>query len=312
MRVATTLAAATALAAGAIAQVQTQVRAFTPLTFTVTDGATTATQTQPAGLLSSFGAAGAWIPSPTGPSPSSSVQWSGGGTSAWLLHSLNNFQLAPNVSAAAGPHEFLVEFTSITPKAATIRVGRELELAAGATAPTVSLDIDNDGTIDVADLSTANVETLSVVLGPQPTQVRIIVQASLGLAEFAQDFTYVTAEPDNDLEITRIVTGCAAVAPPPPPVVRPSFQNTGVDLQNQFQTGVVVLGLAPQPTLLSTFSFNNLPCLLLPEVDLTIASTGAANLPIPASARPITFYAQSAGLLIGELVVSDGYQVRAF
>ena len=67
----------------------------------------------------------------------------------------------------------------------------------------------------------------------------------------------------------------------------------------------------PQPLLLSTFSYSGLPCLLLPQVDVSLAFSGAMNLPIPASVRPLTFYAQSAGLLLGELVVSDAYQVRA-
>jgi len=311
MRVSTALAATAALAAMAPAQVQTTVSALTPLTFTVADGANTSTQTRPAGPLSPFGAAGAALPAPTGPSPSSGVQWSVGLTSTWLLHSLNNPGPSPSVTASAGAHEFLVEFTSTSAKAVFIRIGRDLDLAAGATAPTISLDLDNDGTIDVADLSPASIETRAAVLGTQPTQVRIVVQASLGLAAYAQDFTWVTLEPDNGLEINQVVNGCAALSPPPPPTVLPSFQNTGVDLISQFQTGVVVLGVQPQPLLLSTFSYNGLPCLLLPRVDSSLAFSGAMNLPIPASVRPFTFYAQSAGLVLGELVVSDAYQVRA-
>ena len=312
MRVTTALAATAALAALAPAQVQTTVHALTPLTFAVTDGANSSTQTQPAGPLSPFGGAGATLPAPTGPAPSSGLLWwSVGPTSTYLQHYLNNPGPSPSVTASAGAHELLVEFTSTSPKAVLIRIERDLDLAAGATAPTISLDLDNDGTIDVADLSPASIETRAAVLGPQPTQVRIVVQASLGFATYVNDLTWVTLEPDNDLEIQQVVNGCAVQLPPPQPTVLPSFQNTGVDLVSQFQTGVVVLGLQPQPLLLSTFSYSGLPCLLVPQVDVSLAFSGAMNLPIPASVRPLTFYAQSAGLLLGELVVSDAYQVRA-
>ena len=66
MRVTTALAATAALAALAPAQVQTTVHALTPLTFTVTDGANSSTQTQPAGPLSPFGGAGATLPAAKG------------------------------------------------------------------------------------------------------------------------------------------------------------------------------------------------------------------------------------------------------
>ncbi|MFT7537083.1 MAG: hypothetical protein ACI85K_003039 [Hyphomicrobiaceae bacterium] len=291
------------------AQVHASIRALTPLTVQVSDSLSSASATTPAGLLSTFGESIASLPSPSLPA-SGAVRWRVRDTFVSLEHSLGNPSAIPSFSGVLGPHEFLIEFQAQTPRAAIFRASRLSALSGGAPAATIAIDVDNDGTIEIANLSTLTPATFAVIVGPQPLQVRVIVNATLGAAAYVYEESFFAIIPDNNLQITQVVSSCAPFVPPPPAVVLPSFLHTGIDLVQPFSLGVIVLGLAPQPNLLSVFSQSGLPCVLMPRADVTLY-VSTMDLPIPLAVRPITVYAQAVGLVAGELVASDAYSVMA-
>ena len=309
MRVFTTICAMALPLPLVHAQIQTNLRALTPLTIQIADGTNTASATTPAGLLGAQGETTAILPS-MGSVASGSVRWSAAGTYVRLTHSLENPLALPTFSGVAGPHEFVLEFQAPSPRAAVLQANRLSFLSPGAPAAAIAIDIGNDGSIEIANLSSASITTIPVSIGAQPLQVRVVVQATLGAAMFAYEDAIFLLTPDNNLRITQVVGSCAPFVPPPPTIVAPSFLTNGIDLQPQFQLGVLVLGLMPQPNLLSVFSQTGLPCVLMPRPDVVLFGS-AINLPIPQSVRPITIYAQAVGLEQGELIASDAYSVIA-
>ncbi|MFK7743181.1 MAG: hypothetical protein AB8H80_22895 [Planctomycetota bacterium] len=290
---------------------QASIDAIGPLTVQAADGANTesATLSSP---LPQFGGITASLPVSLTPG-TASAEWSTNGTSfVRLAHTLQNPLGSPTFSGDVGRNIFLVEFTAATPRAFTLNALRYSDLAGGAPAASIAIDINNDGSFETTNVSSINAASYPVTLGPQPLQVRIEIQAALGQAAFAAESVGIWVEPDNNLQLTKVVSDCAPSLPPPPAAVSPSFENLGIDMVQPYPIGVMVLGLAPQVGQLSIYSGTSLPCLLLPRPDLTLAGVSPLfNLPIPASVRPITIYAQAVGLLAGELVVSDGYSIVA-
>ena len=293
--------------------VQVSLQAATPLTAQVTIGPQAATNSYPAGLLPSYTGFNASLTGP-GPTGSAGVQWdrtaSDVAARVTLQHTLHNPTLDPSFVGSLGPHEFVFEFTTAASRSATLTAFRNVQLSAGAPLAGMQIDIGNDGTIDAANVPISSATTFAVTVGPQPLAVRVIVAATLGSAEFASDYTSFTLTPDNDLQITRLVDGCAAPMPPPPPFVQQTFLHDGIALNVPIWPGVAVLGWQPQPVVLpSGFS---LPCLLYPNADAVLTPTGPGfGLPIPANVRPITFYAQGVSLTSFGLMTTDAFAVTA-
>lgn len=126
-----------------------------------------------------------------------------------------------------GPHEFLVEFTSAFPRQTTLTVSRQVQLSAGAPAPTVLIDFDNDGVIDLTDPSTLSTTSLAVSFGPQPKLVRVVLDAALGAQLGVANYITLLLEPDNDLVISQPVATCSPSVPVQPPLLLPSFDDRG-------------------------------------------------------------------------------------
>jgi len=290
--------------------------ALTPLQAVITDGAVSNTAMCPVGQLPSYWGFGASLPGTS--LAQAAVNWHhyhwNNGAVVRLEHVLWNPGAVPTVTASTGPHEFLVELTATAPVSADIRITRIDELAPGVGAPTVQLDYDNDGTIDVASVSTAQPLQLIRPYGPQSFQVRVIVATSLSGAEYAGTRLWLVATPHNDLTITEVVATCRPLQPSPPPFVQPSFLGRGITLTLGYYPNdlpLVVVGFSPQPALLG--SQGVLPCLLLPAPQIVLFEpTGILEVPLPASLRPLTFYAQGVIWTNGELVTTEGYAVVAF
>ncbi|HEX6813485.1 MAG TPA: hypothetical protein VF384_17835 [Planctomycetota bacterium] len=287
--------------------------ALTPLQTVVANGAAINTATWPAGPLTSYHSFGATLPGPS--APQATVFWSflGWNNHAFveLLHSLANPGAVPTVTATTGSHEFLAELTATAPVSADIRISRVDHVVAGAVSPTVQLDYDNDGTIDVASVSTASPLLLTRQYGPQPFRVRIVVNASLSGVEHTSTHLTLEATPHNDLTITEVIAPCFATGPFPPSV-QPSFFGRGVTLvaaQYAGTLGLVVVGFSPQPALLG--SSSGLPCILLPSPDIVLVTSGL-EVPLPASLRPLTFFAQGVTWTPNGLLTNEGFAVTAF
>ena len=286
--------------------------ALAPASIQVMNGTTSNTSTWPTGPMGSYGSFYANLPGGAGGSVSWYSSAQSYATFVSLEHAIGNNGLQPNFACQMGPHELLVEFSSAIPRTATLQLTRLLAVTSGAPAPTVQVDFDNDGVIDINNLSTLPVQPRSVSFGPQPLQVRLIIDAALGAQAGLHNHLFLTVFPDNDLTISTPVSGCAPYSPPPPPFLQQSFDNRGVDILSGHAGGypsVIVLGWTAQPALLSMH--GAMPCLLLPSPNVVIVAPNTLNLPLPASIRPATFFAQGVSLAPSGLHVSDGYSVTA-
>lgn len=289
--------------------------AVTPLHVQVSDATSADTVTWPAGPLPSYGGIAAFLQS--GSAGAAATEWHAfagdRAATATLTHQIVNPTALPSFSGQTGPNEFLVEFASTGPVTANLQITRVTDLAPGAPWPTVQVDFDNDGFIDIADVSTIHGPFLVPSFGPQPLQVRVIVSASL--AAPTESFTWVSfvLTPENNLTIATPVAACFSLAPPPPAFLAASFVGRGVDLvlqQDPLAPTLMVLGFGAQPLLLSTL--GSVPCILLPVPDILILEpSGIHNVPLPASVRPVTFFAQGVILSPLGLPTTDGYMVTA-
>ena len=289
--------------------------ALAPLPIQLSSPAANATTTWPAGPMSSSGSFCATLPLVGNFNGCMSWQsWTQSyGTTVTLTHSISNQALLPGFNGQAGPHEILVEFSSTVPRTAELHLNRTVFLAPGAPWPTVNVDIDNDGVFEITNLSPLSAPPISVTFGPQPLQVRVVVDIALGAQTATSNYVSLVLLPDNDLTITRPILGCNPVLPPPIPFLQPSFDHSGVQLlggQDPNQPSLIVLSLAAQPMLLSMN--GTAPFTLLPRPDVVLfVPSGMLDLPLPASVRPATFYAQGVTLTTAGLRVTDGYAVTA-
>jgi len=304
------------LTSGLTAQaVGVSMTALTPLTVQASNGVATNNYTQPAGPMSGSGSIytaitnGGWA--------GASTSWNHGATSrlanATITHDVGNLAQQATFVGGAGQDEYLITFTSATQRTVHLNFYRDTILATGAAAPTAQVDLDNDGTIDIQNVSTVGTSPYLKTFGPQPLVVRVIMATPLGAQTSSFQRLSVTATPANNLTLTTPVTTCTPGVPSPPPFLAPSFDNMGVDMfvhQSLSAPSLIVLSLNPQPFLLGMN--GTFPCLTLPAPDVVLMPpTGTFNVALPAAVRPVTFYAQGVALTSQGLLTSDGYAVTA-
>jgi hypothetical protein len=303
-----------ALAALAPAQgVAVAISALTPVTLQATLGAQQNQASLAPGPLSAFGQVGAPVPPPYAYS-GAQIQWS--------LHeeaALSQAMLAAGCSvviggstASIGQSEFLVEFTGSAPTMpGFLDLLRDDMLEPGSPYPLVAVDVDNDGTIDFANVPASF--TFPVVFGPTPKVLRVVMAAHLPGPGIASSQLRLRARPDNGLTITQNAAGCAH-----PLGLTPVFAQRGLRLTPMPLGGinVFVVGLSQQPVLLPPQ--YGLPCLLVPSPDIVLLdTTGELTIPLPATLRPITFHVQVVQVqfpplsLNTGLVTSDGFTIHA-
>lgn len=287
--------------------------ALTPLSLTATEGSQVYTATSPAGPLASFGSLRTSVPS----APLQSVVevgWNtenlgGGAVGVIVAHTLDTL-VSPGATMQTGAQEFLVEFTASSPVSVQFGIERQSTISSGTAWPSVAIDIDNDGTIDLPDVGVY--PGPPVTLGTQTKRWRILMSSSVQGAQRTTTTVTLGVHPANDLYFTQSVATCA------PPDVRlhivPSLVNRGADFGTEwtsFAADVLVLGFQPQPVLIPAPS--PFPCLLLPSPDiLLVVPFLGVHLDLPAAVRPVTFYAQAVRVsLLGELRTTEGYTVVA-
>lgn len=305
-----------ALAAPASAQtVSTSIAAVTPLLVRAADAGPVQTSTLPAGPL--FPSAGMSVTVP-GTTNGVDVAWSTA-SSALFARTILTYQLTNTTGSAAfqghaGPHEFLLEFTSPTAVPVELQLSRQELLSPGAPFPLVKVDYGADGTVDVVSLPVGLTTEPLLQVGPQALRVRLLVEADLTGVGSSTTWLTIAAMPRNDLQLTTSVQACASFFPPPPPVVLPTFLGTGVLLtvpQTAFETSVFVVGFGAQPLLLGTSAIG--PCILLPTPDVVFFDpAGQVPVALPPSVRPLQFYVQGVTLTAVGLQVTDGVRVTAW
>lgn len=299
------------LAPLAAQSVSTTISAVTPLNLHATDGTVTGTTTVPAGPLPGFAFNFAAAPGVLA-TVSHYRETTATRAFGYVAFGAEIFAGSTSSNARSGPHEFLLEFTATGPAPARLTLHRETTSSVGAPWPLVQVDVANDGTIDVANLSAVTDWQLDVpTLGSQPFRIRVIADATLvGLGQSSTQ-VWFDLEPSNGLELTKVVTGCDQPVFPTF-AVAPAFADRGVDVYADAGVfRVVVIGLSPQPAVLPSPLPG--PCLFLPALDLVFFPTGSVSsvvhVPLPAAVRPVTFFAQAVELF--DFGTTDAYRVVA-
>ncbi|MFT4512836.1 MAG: hypothetical protein ACI89X_001931 [Planctomycetota bacterium] len=310
-----TVVAALTLSTLAAQSVGVSLTALAPLPIQLSSSTANATNSWPAGVMGNHGSFCTSLPGAgnLGGCFSWNAYTNSYAVTVTLLHELGNQQQLPGFTGQLGPHEILMEFSSNIARTAKLQLNRSVFVAPGGSWPIVNVDIDNDGVFEITNLSTLTAAPISVTFGPQPLLVRVAIDVTLGAQASVSNYVSVVLLPDNNLTITQPIAGCSPASPAPPPFLLPSFDNTGVQLsggQDPNQPSLMILSLTAQPALLSMNGAA--PCILLPTPDVVLfVPSGLLNIPLPASVRPVTFFAQGVTLTPSGLRATDGFAVTA-
>ena len=179
-----------------------------------------------------------------------------------------------------------------SPRSVDLQIQRYDSISAGQPWSTLSIDVDDDGTIDYV-LGAGMAFTLAglqVDVGPRVLRV-IMGSTAIGPGQAAVGLM-VRVVPDNDLVVLPEALGCPFPGTMFPP--EPVFVDQGFDLE--FTPGLLVVGAAVAPTVWTPASV--LPfastCLLLPSPDIVLwVPSGFLHVPIPAALRPLELHVQA-------------------
>lgn len=295
-----------------------QIAALQPLSATASYGAQTSSQSLPAGQLPTTGSIVAQAFAST-----ARLDWAAETTDTHTSVSLDNFLFAfsqPSSpgSAAVGPNELLVEFQPTGSLSATLEVVTTWSSPNGP-APSVIVDLGNDGVIDLANPNS----TISVALpAGQIYQVRVVLEATLPAptqpaapVSTNSNGVTLTVRPSNNIFVTETVGRCMNYGPFL--TLADAFANQGLAIETFAPTplAVLVFGFGPLAALLP-IPASPLPCILLPQPDVVMLlpqQVQTMMVPLPAAVRPATFHLQGVALSAqAELLgVSPGYTVIA-
>lgn len=311
--------------------VQASLEALQPLVAKATSGAGQISQSSvPAGPLGPSGSVGA--------TPSIELVAVGAwnstvGDSAVILNlSQVIFVSAGSTgSASVGPFEFRVSLGASSPTNARIELSRVDFLTGGVGATTMSVDLNDDGQYEIANLATSipgssgssfpgsssSSFAFSRPLGAAPHQFRVRISSQATAPGASNCSLRIRVLPDTGITTTPTAVDCSPNAD-----VQftgfPVFSNSGYVLRAIVpyfsRPAVMVVGLAQQPILLP--QIGPVPCLLVPRPDVLLpvlpSQVVTLDIPLPPSVRPVTLQGQLVFLEAqGQLSVSDAWAVSA-
>lgn len=302
------LLVATALAAASSAQVSVTATALTPIVASASSGAGVFSQSLPAGPLSS----GTFLTSGSLGMPGATFynEFIGDHFRGHYGCRVQAFGgTGVGNSAAIGPCEILVEMQA----AQTVYVGMNVipnhYSVAGSTMPRIDIDVGNNGIAEYINGQQA-IPLPPLTVGPQPLQLRLIIDASAVALESVWMQLDIQVEPIRQFNATPVAASCSIYGGGLEALG--SFLPNGINLwapSTPTSPIVMVLGLDTAPQILP----SNLgwPCILIPRLDATIPLAGGPGLEfvVPLAVRPLTFYAQTARVEAGQLVVSNGLRL---
>lgn len=290
------------------------ISAATSLSFQASSGGQTSQVTVPAGPLAASGGFGTSAPSGVfAADASAGTSWWTAATSHEVLVGLRLAcsVASPGSTATVGTQEFVVHFASAVPREVTISILRSSFVPPGAPWPLVAIDRGNDGSIDFPN-ATSGIESVEV-LGPAGLDLRFVLDASLATPGLSETQVSVVVTPSNQLQVVPSVGGCGLSTPDFWAI--PTYADSGIDLGCNLIVDpmVFVLGLAAQPVLLPA----SVPaCVLMPSPDLLVLPTPTAfqaivHLPLPASVRPLSLWAQAVRLAPQGLLSTNALRIQA-
>jgi hypothetical protein len=218
-------------------------------------------------------------------------------------------------SASVAPIDIVVLVSHPTPT--SIAFGATVFSAAttGAATPTRAIDVLDDGSFELTELTQQTLETV-VQVGPTPVPIRCRPGLDLSVPGSTQLQFSMTLRPAETL-VQVIASGCATA----PYYVTPRFDG-GVDYgTSNVLAGSMfaVFGLQTQPVYLGNYAWPNspvvLPCSLVPSPDLVTFLSPTSfeqTLPIPAAVRPITLFSQGVWLAPGAITTTETSVISAY
>lgn len=225
-------------------------------------------------------------------------------------------QPPPGVSADASipPHEFLVTFQALGATGAYpafVRLFRTSGLSPGQPFPTVSIDVDDNGTIDFPNLQATPLVGLILPDLSLGKTLRVIMHTPTATTGFSGTNVSLFVEPLIDAVWFQTAIGCADYGGDALFEPVPLIANRGVRLElSTTNPTVFVLGFQQQPLVLPPQ--NNAFCLLMPQPDVVLfVPSGRLDIPLPPSVRPVTFEAQAVALLPTGLAPTDAWTISA-
>ncbi|MBZ0151195.1 MAG: hypothetical protein K8J09_06645 [Planctomycetes bacterium] len=283
------------------------------ITASATYYSSTQTQTQPSGPLPPNGSVFART-SPSAPTPSAWLAWQtfADTTELGFVGSLQCLAdgAGPGFGAASVlPGQFLLELVAATPTPVTIVMQKTLQLTAGAPAPVLRVDVDDDGYFECTEFSPDG--TTPRTLSPTPLRIRVVLSADVLAPAAVLAELRLRVLPDDQTTATFAVGGCDVATYTAVPTFAGDLAVTASTAPQQL--AVAVFGLGWQPVVLDPGTA--MPCLLLPSIDhVQLAPSGTTLvLPIPPNARPLTFWTQAVVLSTPfRLGTTAGYTVSAW
>lgn len=248
-----------------------------------------------------------------------SVSWNTEVSDSWVEVSLRNslvVQPPPGVSADSSipPHEFVVTFQTLGATGAypaIVRLSRSSGLSPGQPYPTVSIDVDDNGTIDFPNLqATPQFGLILADLGLGKT-LRVILHTPTATSGFSGTNVSLFVEPLIDAVWLQTALGCSNFGGDALLEPVPLIANRGVRLELSVSNpAVFVLGFQLQPLVLPPQ--NNSFCLLVAQPDVVLfVPSGRLDIPLPPSVRPVTLEAQAVVLLPTGLAPTDAWTISA-
>lgn len=226
-------------------------------------------------------------------------------------------------SASVGPLEFRVSLGASSPTNARIELSRFDNLNGSVGAATMSVDLNDDGQYEIANLSASysvlsgSSFAFSRPLGAAPAKFRVRISNQATAPGGSNCSLRIKVLPDTGITTTPTAVNCV-----PDADVQftgfPVFPNSGYVFRAATSFGsrpaVMVVGLAQQPILLP--QIGPAPCVLVPRPDVLLPvlpmEVVTLNIPLPPSVRPVTLQGQLVYLEAqGQLSVSDAWAVSA-
>lgn len=248
-----------------------------------------------------------------------SVSWNTEVSDSWVEVSLQNsivVQPPPGVTADAviPPHEFLVTFQALGTSGAYpayVRLFRSSGLSPGQPFPTVSIDVDDNGTIDFPNLQATPLIGLMVPDLSLGKTLRVILHTPTATSGFSGTNVSLFLEPLIDAGWFQTALGCSNFGGDALLEPVPLIANRGVRLELSVgNPSVFVLGFQQQQLVLPPQ--NSSFCLLVAQPDVVLfVPSGRLDIPLPPSVRPVTFEAQAVVLLPTGLAPTDAWSIWA-
>src|SRR5262245_14077213 len=212
--------------------------------------------------------------------------------------------------------DLLLQLSNATPIQVQLDLRRWIATPAGVPAPTIRIDVGNDGIFELTESSLVILPVVvGAALGPTPLAVRVQYMGALASPGTIHNTLAIDVTPVG-VSFQDAAVGCD---PSHQLFAAPTFDGGVIMYVSGFvyvpgfpqELAVIVLGLSAQPVILPSSQW--LPCLLIPSPDALVLRLDSSffTLPIPFAVRPIAIFAQPVIVWPTSLQTGNGMRILA-